>query len=174
MKKFFHRKENVAFLCVALICCAGVATASIKGGKIPLHDGDVLVDSRNIAAEPAENNADEDENTFESKKAKLELERTNLIAKYDETIKNSENKAEKNNAVKQKQRLTGYMEQEIAIEGIIQSKNLPPSMALITDSSITITVDEQDLQQNTAAKICSIVMEETGRTADKIIIQSNY
>lgn len=177
VKGFFHRKENLAFLCIGLICCVGVATASIKGGKIPLHDGDVLVDSQNIATEPAENTEGseaEDENTFEAKKAKLELERANLIAKFDDTIKNSGNKAEKDNAVKQKQKLTGYMEQEIAIEGIIESKNLPKSMALITDSSITITVDEQDLQQNTAAKICSICMEETGRTADKIIIQSNY
>lgn len=33
--------------------------------------------------------------------------------------------AEKKNAVSNKEKLTKYMEQEVAIEGIISSKNLP-------------------------------------------------
>ena len=194
LKEFLNKRENVAIVAVAAVFCAGVVVTEMKAGDIPLHDGDVLVDSRNIAQvettgegeeKAASQTAEEDENTgeaaekadvstFAEKRAKLELERGNLIAGYDDTIKNSTNDAEKKNAVSNKEKLTKYMEQEVAIEGIISSKNLPDCLVIITDSTVTVTVDEQDLTQNTVAKICNIVMEETGRGADKIIIQSNY
>ncbi|MFR2965459.1 MAG: SpoIIIAH-like family protein [Anaerovoracaceae bacterium] len=66
------------------------------------------------------------------------------------------------------------METELAIESIIEQKNLPDSFVLITESSISVTVDQQDLDTSTVAKICDIVMRETGESADKIIIQSKY
>ncbi len=200
-KGFFNKKENIAIMAVAAVFCAGIAVTEMKAGDIPLHDGDVLVDSRNIAqaefdpqsddsgksaetentAEESKDSASSDEtgrqsgdSVFAEKRASLDLERNELIAKYDETIKNSTNDAEKKNAVEKKETLTGYMEQEISVENIIASKNLPECLVIITDSTVTVTVDERDLTQNTVAKICSVVMEETGRSADKIIIQSNY
>lgn len=195
IKGFVNKKENLAMITIAVILCAGVAVTNLKPDSIPLHDGDVLVDSQNVAqaGEPGDNTAAEGESTaegdgsessdsasdsaaksFEEKRAKLELQRNDLIAGYNDTIKNSASKAEKNNALKQKEKLSSYMEQEVAIEGIIRTKNLPESMVIITDSTVNITVDEQDLKQNTVAKICNIVMGETKRTADKIIIQSHY
>ena len=57
---------------------------------------------------------------------------------------------------------------------MIESKNLPASFVLITESSVNVTVDKQELDTNTVAKICDIVMRETGLGADKIIIQSMY
>ena len=45
---------------------------------------------------------------------------------------------------------------------------------IMTDSSVTVTVDKQELDSNTVAKICDIVMRETGKTADKIVVQSKY
>lgn len=197
IKGFFNKKENVAIVAVAAVFCAGLVVTEMKSGDIPLHDGDVLVDSRNIAQveEPADDTAQTDKeepektageaaeenkgesesgSVFSEKRANIDLQRNDLIAGYDDTIKNSTNAAEKKNAVAQKEKLSKYMEQEVSIENIIASKNLPESLVFITESTITVTVDEQDLKQNTAAKICSIVMEETGRSADKIIIQSNY
>lgn len=189
IKGFLNKKENVAIVAVAVIFCAGLAVTNVKSAKIPLHDGDVLVDSQNVAqaADPAAGEGDtaagaeasdpekaSGGSSFDEKRAALELERNDLIAKYDDTIKNSSNDAEKKNAVAQKEKLTGYMEKEVAIEGILSTKNLPACLVIMTDSTVTVTVDEQDLKQNTVAKICSIVMEETGRTADKIIIQSSY
>ena len=66
------------------------------------------------------------------------------------------------------------MEQEVAAENKIKAKNLPDCLVIISDSTVTVTVDEQNLKQNMVAKICNIVMEETQRTADKIVIQSSY
>ena len=57
---------------------------------------------------------------------------------------------------------------------IIKAKGLPDSFVMITDSSVNVTVDKQELDTNTVAKICDIVMRETGKTADKIVIQSKY
>ncbi len=199
-KGFFNKKENIAIMAVAAVFCAGIVVTEMKAGDIPLHDGDVLVDSRNIAQaeiepQPGGNESDtessdtaqgtkdddkegtdeqSDGGVFAEKRASLELERNELIAKYDETIKNSTSEGEKKNAVEKKETLTKYMEQEISVENILASKNLPECLVIITDSTVTVTVDEQDLKQNTVAKICNVVMEETGRSADKIIIQSNY
>ena len=186
LKDFLNKKENVAIMAVAFVFCAGLIVTNVKSGDIPLHDGDVLVDSQNVqTAEDGETDGEEtkenedasqagESNTFEEKRANLELERNDLIAKYDDTIENSDNEAEKKNAVEQKEKLTGYMEQEIAVESIIQTKNLPECLVIITDNMVTVTVDEQDLKQSVVAKICNIVMEETQRSADKIVIQSSY
>jgi len=189
IKGFLNKKENVALIAVAVILCAGVAVTNVKSNNIPLHDGDVLVDSQNVALENPQgeetNNDDQAEDTasdkvagvsasLEEQRAKLDLERNDLLAGYEDTIKNSTNEAEQKSALAKKEKLTQYMEQEVAVESIIISKNLPASLVIITDSTVTVTVDEQDLKQNIVAKICHIVMEETERTADKIIIQSAY
>jgi len=111
---------------------------------------------------------------FKSMRAQLELERNKLISTFDSTINNSEKDAEKENATKEKERILDYMEKELAIESIIKSKNLPDSFVLITENSISVTVDIQELDTNTVAKICDVVMRETGKPANKIIIQSKY
>lgn len=186
LKDLLNKRENLAIMAVALVFCVGVAVNGVRNGKIPLHDGDVLVDSRTAVTEEAGDSAenapeteaktptDEKGGVFAANRAALELERNDMLAQYDQTIKDASSEAEKNNASAQKKKLIGYMEQEIAVEGIILSKNLPESFVIITEKSVTVTVDDKDLDQNTVAKICSVVMTETGRTADKIIIQSRY
>lgn len=42
---------------------------------------------------------------------------------------------------------------------------------MISDSGINITVNSEDLDQNTVSKICEIVMRQTGRNADEIVLQ---
>ena len=185
IKGFFNKKENIAIMAVAVVFCAGLVITNVKANNIPLHDGDVLVDSKNVTQEDPsdkDNNAAGDDadqpasdgSCFSEKRANLELQRNDLIAKYDDTIKNSTNDAEKKNAVQKKEKLTEYMEQEVAAENKIKAKNLPDCLVIISDSTVTVTVDEQNLKQNMVAKICNIVMEETQRTADKIVIQSSY
>ncbi|MBR3786298.1 MAG: SpoIIIAH-like family protein [Firmicutes bacterium] len=172
IKGFLNKKENLALLTMAVVLCAGLVLTNVKN-QIPLHDGDVLVDSKAVTEETASEGLTE-ASTLEQKRANLDLERNQLIAAFDETIKNSASDAEKKNAIKQKEQLAGYMEQEVAVEGILSTKNLPDCLVIITDSTVTVTVDEQDLKQNMVTKICSVVMTETGRSADKIIIQSLY
>ena len=172
VKGFLRKKENWALLTMAVVLCTGLVLTNVKE-QIPLHDGDVLVDSTELTEE-SEKVESATPSTLEQKRAALELERNQLIASFDETISNSASEAEKKNAMKEKEVLTEYMKQEVAIEGILNTKNLPKCLVIITDKTVTVTVDEQDLKQNMVTKICNVVMTETGRTADKIIIQSLY
>ena len=47
IKDFLNKKENLAIMAVAFVFCAGLIVTNMKSGDIPLHDGDVLVDSQN-------------------------------------------------------------------------------------------------------------------------------
>ena len=48
IKDFLNKKENLAIMAVAFVFCAGLIVTNMKSGDIPLHDGDVLVDSQNV------------------------------------------------------------------------------------------------------------------------------
>ncbi len=184
-KDIIFKGKRLAALCLIVIFGAGLAITSSMNGDIPVHDGDVLVDSLAVAEKDSGGDMgdtgdtdgtakDGEEGSFEEMRAALTLERNKLIATLDSTINTSENEAEKANASKTKDKINGYMETELAIESLIKAKNLPESFVIITDSSVGITVDKQELDTNTVAKICDIAMRETGRTADKIVIQSKY
>lgn len=172
-KDILYKSRRVAVLGLVLVFGAGIIVTSQldKNEELPAHDGEVLVDSLAVGekeeAEPASGD-------FDQLRAELELERNKLIASLDSTINDSSNENEKNNASAEKQRILDYMEQELAIENIIAQKNLPACFVLITESSVNVTVDQQELDTNTVAKICDVVMRETGQSADRIIIQSKY
>lgn len=171
-KDILYKSKRLTVLALILVLSGGMILTSgmDKNDDIPIHDGEVLVDSLSVSEEE---NIDTDE-SFETIRAKLELDRNKLISTLDQTINSSDNQAEIENASKEKERILDYMETELAIESIIESKGLPDSLALITEKSISITVDLQELDTNTVAKICDIAMRETGKSADKIIIQSKY
>ena len=170
-KDILYKSKRLTVLALILVLSGGmIITSNMEGNDdIPIHDGEVLVDSLSVKEE--ENIQEEN---FEAIRAKLELDRNKLISTLDQTINSSDNEAEKDNASKEKERILDYMETELAIENIIESKGLPDSLVLITEKSISITVDLQELDINTVAKICDIAMRETGKSADKIIIQSKY
>ena len=168
-KDILFKSKRLAITALIVVFGAGILITSAGQDEIPVHDGDVLVDSLSVTEEGAVS-----EGSFEERRAALELERNKLISTLDSTINESENDNEKENAAQEKERILGYMETELAIESLIESKNLPDSFVIITESSVNVTVDEQELDTNTVAKICDIVMRETGKSADKIIIQSLY
>lgn len=197
-KDIIFKSKRLAALCLVVVFSAGLALTSGMNSDIPVHDGDVLVDSLAVSEKEAvsgktqaqggddgdSESADNAANTnkenaaqtqsFEEMRASLELERNKLISTLDSTINNSENEAEKANASANKEKIMDYMENELAIESLIKAKNLPESFVMITDSSVSVSVDKQELDSNTVAKICDIAMRETGKTADKIVIQSKY
>lgn len=164
-----NKKKNIGIIAVAVMIGAAALVSHVTADKIPLHDGDVLVDSQNVEIETEQSGA----STIEEAKADLELKRNDCIAKYDETIKNTTNEDERKDAIDKKSRLMQYMEQETACEELIKAKNLPEALVIITQSRITITCFTNELKQDQASKICSIVMEETKCSADKIVIQTN-
>ena len=173
-KDILYKSKRLMVLGLVVVLGTGViVTSGLSGNdEIPVHDGEVLVDSLTAAEEDTPAAAETGD--FESMRAQLELDRNKLLASLDSTINNSTNDAEKDNASAEKDRIMEYMEKELDIESIIQSKGLPDSFVMITESSVTVTVDQQELDTNTVAKICDVVMRETGKPADKIIIQSKH
>lgn len=45
---------------------------------------------------------------------------------------------------------------------------------MVTQSNVAVTVDKQELDTNTVARICDIVMRQTQMPADKIVVQSRF
>lgn len=175
-KDILYKSKRLMVLGLVVVLGTGVIVSSKldKKDEPPIHDGEVLVDSLAVTGEQEEKVSAEEKGNFDTMRAQIELERKKLISTLDSTINNSTNDGEKKNASEEKQRIMDYMETELAIESIINSKGLPASFVLITESSISVTVDKQELDTNTVTKICDIVMRETGKPADKIIIQSKY
>ena len=196
-----HRKMIGGALVIAL--CLGIVGAiggvfpspdAVKSNRdIPAHDGDVLVDSINVgeaAAPSAETKASQkapepvtsdkgvsdgnSDSDFEEMRATINMDRNQVISMLTDAATTAENSSEKENASQQKLKLLNYMQQEQNVENAIKAKGLPQCLVLITESGVNVTVNKQDLKQSDVAKICDIVMRQTGRKAPEIIIQSKF
>lgn len=162
------------------------------------HDGDVLVDSLNIKAvagnqavsgagisstsnsgitskvvtsdDVAElNNTD---TYFGEIRDTIDTDRNQVISMLTDVVAETDNAVEKENATQQKLKIIGYMEKEKTIESLISAKGLPECLVLLTDNAVNVTVNKDQLDQADVAKICDIVIRETSRPANQIIIQS--
>ena len=181
-----------AVVLTLVVCAAAVMqvkpelVATLTGSEIPPHDGDVLVDSLNISNDDevkaeknktesiasddgVENNTDK---TFAEERASINLDRNEVIAMLTDTIEQADNEAEKKNATEQKLKIIKYMDQEQIIEKLIKTKDLPEALVIITDNSVNVTVNTQELLRSDVAKIYDIVMRETGRDAGEIVVQN--
>lgn len=195
--KFFsfikdNKKKCTAL--AALLLCIGAYTVTgsmvsqqATGNDIPLHDGDVLVDSLNVkdAKGQAEGTLDESslvtsddvaelENTdtyFQELRATLDMDRNKIISMLTEAENSASTAGEKKDATEEKMQLLEYMEQEKTIETLIKNKGLPETFVVITDSGVNITVNTENLDQPTVTKICEIVMRQTDRKASEIVVQ---
>lgn len=166
------------------------------------HDGDVLVDSLNLSQLPG-NSQDADNvegsNTteaaldssvivtsdnyselsnvdtyFEEQRATINMDRNQVISMLTDVIAEVKDGPEKNNATQQKLKIIDYMNKEKVIENLIENKGFPDTLVLMTDNSINVTVNKQEVSQTDVAKIYDIVIRETGRSAGQVVIQSKF
>ena len=168
------------------------------------HDGDVLVDSLNISQVPgtssgagATANATQDttetaldtsvivtsdnytelanaDTYFEEVRATINMDRNQIISMLTDVIAETKDGPEKNNATQQKLKIIDYMNKEKVVENLIRNKGFSEALVLMTDNSVNVTVNKQEITQSDVAKICDIVMRETGRSAGQIVIQSKF
>lgn len=112
---------------------------------------------------------------FEEVRATINMDRNQVISMLTDVIEESKDgSAEKNNATQQKLKIIDYMNKEKVIENLIRNKGFEDALVLMTDNSVNVTVNKQEVTQSDVAKICDIVMRETGRDAGQIVIQSKY
>jgi len=112
---------------------------------------------------------------FEEARATINMDRNQVISMLTDVIEETKDgSAEKNNATQQKLKIIDYMNKEKVIENLIKNKGFTDALVLMTDNSVNVTVNKQEITQSDVAKICDIVMRETGRDASQIVIQSKY
>ena len=166
------------------------------------HDGDILVDSLNLSGLPgtsedttgaegaattpealdssvivtSDNYAElaNSDAYFEEVRATINMDRNQIISMLTDVIEESKDGPEKNNATQQKLKIIDYMNKEKTVESLIENKGFPETLVLMTDNSVNVTVNKQELTQSDVAKIYDIVMRETGRNAGQIVIQSKF
>ena len=175
-------------LCIGVYAVMGGVFPNLKANEdIPLHDGDVLVDSLNVqdGENKAKGQVDESalvtsddvselenkDTYFQELRATLDMDRNQILAMLSDAESSASTKAEKEEASAEKMRLLNYMKQEKTVEALIKNKSLPESFVVITDSGVNVTVKSDQLDQPMVTKICDIVMRETGRKANEIVIQ---
>lgn len=193
----------VVALCLGIVTAVGgvfPSTDSVSSSQdIPEHDGDVLVDSVNVQEETAAKKekttaAKESQQSketemvtsddvsdlknsdtyFEEMRATINMDRNQVISMLTDAETTAKTEAEKSNANQQKMRLLQFMEQEQNVENAIKAKGLPQCLVLITENGVNVTVNKQELNQSDVAKICDVVMRETGKKAPEIVIQSKF
>lgn len=112
---------------------------------------------------------------FEEARATINMDRNQVISMLTDVIEETKDgSAEKNNATQQKLKIIDYMNKEKVIENLIKNKGFTDALVLMTDNSVNVTVNKQEISQSDVAKICDIIMRETGRDASQIVIQSKY
>ncbi|MGI6733127.1 MAG: SpoIIIAH-like family protein [Anaerovoracaceae bacterium] len=164
--------------------------------QIDEHDGEVLVDSIQLAAVPGtspENNTEapaeesaivitsDDISELESAdaffaeiRAALDMDRNEILSMLTSVIEESEPGPEKDNATQQKLKIIEYMNTEKVIENLIVNKGFAEAFVVMTDTSVNVTVNKEELNQSDVAKIMDVVLRETKRPADQIVIQNKY
>lgn len=166
-----NRKKCTALAALALCIGAYTITGQMMNGDepanddIPLHDGDVLVTSDEVA---------EPENTdsyFQELRATLDMDRNKIISMLSDAEGSASTSEDKEKAAAEKMKLLDYMEQEKTIETLISNKGLPDTFVVITDSGVNVTVNSEQLDQPTVTKICEIIMRQTEWTAEDIVVQ---
>jgi stage III sporulation protein AH len=165
--------------------------------EMEAHNGEVLVDSLNITQLPGKSDDTEQseeeesstsgtalvasdeatgiENTdeyFREARETLTYDRNEMISMLTDTIETSADGSQKNSASAQKEKLLEYMEMEKSIESLIRNKGFTDAFVLITDKSVNVTVQTETLSERDAAKILDIVLRETDRDVDGIVIQA--
>lgn len=169
-------KEHDGEVLVDSINVTGLPGRSVKGQESPTASGGA-VSNVSDAALVTSDDAGELKNTdtyFEEVRATINMDRNEILSMLTDVISETAEGAEKNNATEQKLRIIDYMNKEKVIENLIENKGFSDALVLMTDSSVNITVNKQDLSQTDVAKICDIVMRETGKKADQIVIQSKF
>ena len=164
--------------------------------QIDEHDGEVLVDSIKLSAvpgtSPEENSEEPTEESavvitsddiadlesadayFAEIRANMDMDRNEILSMLTTVIAESDEGPEKDNATQQKLRIIEYMNTEKVMENLIVNKGFAEAFVIMTDTSVNVTVNKEELTQSDVAKIMDVVMRETGRSADQIVIQHKY
>lgn len=114
-----------------------------------------------------------DNNYFVEAQSVINMDRNKILAILTDIIEDREVGAEsKSMAVEQKLKIIEYMNQEQIIVNLLDNKGFESVLILITDNSVNVTVGASSLNKSDIAKILDVVMRETSRPIEQIVIQN--
>lgn len=110
---------------------------------------------------------------FDEAQSVINMDRNKIISMLTEIIEDRDIDANsKNKAAEQKLQIIEFMNQEKIVENLLKNKGYEEVLILITDNSVNVTVGVDTLNKSDIAKVLDVVMRETGRPFDQIIIQN--
>jgi hypothetical protein len=178
IKKLSKKNKKLMGALLLLILCLGgyvgvgsMVSDTAVSEEVTLHDGDVLVDSDAIVTSDEVATSENSDSYFAELRSNLDMDREKIIAMLKESESSGSTSDEKKAATQEKLKLLEYMEQENTIETLITNKGLPECFVVMTDSGVNVTVNTEDLDQSTVAKITEIIVRQAGVKASDIVIQ---
>lgn len=155
---------------------SGVSVSAVTGEQDPaggqtVETGSSEVASRENAGEAVLVSNTVGGNFFEE--AKLSREQTR--AKNKETLTSLVNNAnvsgtQKDKAMKEIMKMTAISEKEMATENLLAAKGFQEAVVTISDESVDVVVNAEDLTEQQIAQIADVVKRKTECSADKIVI----
>ncbi len=109
---------------------------------------------------------------FREARETLAYDRNEMISVLTDTISNTSDGSEKYSAQQQKDKIIEYMNAEKSLENLIRNKGYSDAFVIVTDKSVNITVQAEELTEQDVAKILDVAMRETGRGAEEIVVQA--
>lgn len=103
----------------------------------------------------------------------INMDRNKILSMLTDIIEDREvDSGSKAVAVEQKLKIIDYMNQEQIVANLLSNKGFGDVLVLITDNSVNVTIGAASLNKSDIAKILDIVMRETGRSLEEIVIQN--
>lgn len=109
---------------------------------------------------------------FREARETITSDRGEMLTMLNDTIDKSGDGSEKSSAQEQKKKMIEYMNMEKSLESLIRNKGFSDAFVLITDQSVNVTVQQDSLSESEAAKILDIVLRETERDVEDVVIQA--
>ncbi|WZL71445.1 SpoIIIAH-like family protein [Clostridiaceae bacterium 35-E11] len=114
-------------------------------------------------------------NYFMEARLNMDMEREKMVILLNEIISNERtDESNRKAANDEKMKLIDVMSKEKVIENLIKAKGFEDALVFITDHSVNVIIDAEELTDSNMAKILDIVMRETNVPYDNIKILNKF
>lgn len=193
MKKIMKKNQLIVTTLAIMIAVAGYLTFSKDIDKVKNTSGDDLAVNNEVDSEDIWDESDitvqkEDESSdVDSAPGEAVLTQSSTIivsAKNEKAKTRAQNEAmlqeiiesdniadeEKQQAVTKMVEIASYSELETATETLLQAKGFANVMVSITENSVDVVVETEELDEVQLAQIADIIIRKTGVSNDNIVI----
>jgi len=151
------KKKKIIVLCgmVALLVVTGVLNIVLN----------------NAGAQDRDVDANVHQTLFQRQRQERQANRNQQMLFYDAIIRNEASSAAAVEAAEaSRMQLMATMEKELVLEGLIQAVGFNDAFVTLSTQNINVVVRADDLTEDEANRILAIIVDETGRSAQHVIV----